>query len=156
MVSVTLCRWRQMRAAPKVMPPMLWCWPMMSEADCVMAVEVEPSHQYSLHFVAVWQTVAEGQSDKMASDVEVHMKQRCVMEFFCVGKIAPTDIQRHLLNIYGDQTVEVSTVRENWCISAVETVMWKSSYVPDGHAQLSHNKMKSISISSSMQIRRLW
>ena len=62
-------------------------------------------------------------ADKMASDIEVHMEQSCGNEFLHVGKIAPTDIQRHLLNIYGDQTVEVSTVRENWCISAVETVM---------------------------------
>ena len=40
-----------MRAALKVMPPILLCWPMMSEADVGgMAVEVEPSHQYSITF----------------------------------------------------------------------------------------------------------
>ena len=33
------------------------------------------------HFAAMWQMVAEGKSDKMASDTEVHMKQRCVTEF---------------------------------------------------------------------------
>ena len=34
---------------PKVMPPILWCWPTMSEvAVGGMAAEVEPSHQYSL------------------------------------------------------------------------------------------------------------
>ena len=37
-----------MRAAPKVMPPILLCWPMMSEVSGGMAVEVEPSHSYSL------------------------------------------------------------------------------------------------------------
>jgi len=54
---------------------------------------------------------AEGQSDKMASDMDVHMKQRCVIEFLHVEKIASNDIHRRLLNIYGDQTVDVSTVR---------------------------------------------
>ena len=34
-----------------------------------------------LHFVAMWQTAAEGQSDKMASNMEVQMKQRCETEF---------------------------------------------------------------------------
>ena len=53
------------RAALKVMPPILWCWPMISEADVgAMAVEAEPSHQYSITFCccvtdgsrgAVWQ-----------------------------------------------------------------------------------------------------
>ena len=32
------------------------------------------------------QMVAEEQSDKMAFDIEVHMKQRCVIEFLCVEK----------------------------------------------------------------------
>jgi len=54
---------------------------------------------------------AEGQSDKMASDMEVRMKQKCVIEFLHVGKIAPNDIHRHLLNVYRDQTVDVRTVR---------------------------------------------
>jgi len=54
---------------------------------------------------------AEGQSDKMASDMEGRMKQRCVIEFLHAEKIAPNDIHRHLLNVYGDQTVDVSTVR---------------------------------------------
>jgi len=54
-----------MRAAPKLMPPVLLCWPMTSEADGGgMAVEVEPSHQHSITFCccvtdgsrgAVWQ-----------------------------------------------------------------------------------------------------
>ena len=39
------------RATPKVMPPILLCWPMTSEANVVdMAVEVEPSRQYSVKF----------------------------------------------------------------------------------------------------------
>ena len=53
---------------------------------------------------------AEGQSDKMASDMEVRMKQMCVIEFLHAEKIAPSDIHQRLLNVYGDQTVDVSTV----------------------------------------------
>ena len=54
---------------------------------------------------------AEGQSDQMISDMEVHMKQRCKIEFPHADKMAPTDIYQHLLNVYGDQTLDVSTVR---------------------------------------------
>lgn len=32
------------RAITNVMPPILSCWPMMSEADGGVAVVVEPSH----------------------------------------------------------------------------------------------------------------
>jgi len=40
-----------MRVVLKVKPPVLLCWPMVSEADGDdMAVETEPSHQYSITF----------------------------------------------------------------------------------------------------------
>ena len=39
-----------------------------------------------------------------------------------------------------------------WCVSAVATGTWKTSHVPDSHAQLSCHELKSVSISSSMQI----
>ena len=58
---------------------------------------------------------AEGQSEKTASDTEVCMKQRCVIEFLHVEKTAPSDIHRHLPNVYGDQTVDVSKVRR-WVV----------------------------------------
>ena len=54
---------------------------------------------------------AEGQSDKMTSDMDVRMTQRCVNEFLHTEKIAPNDIHQRLLNVYRDQTVDVSTVR---------------------------------------------
>ena len=39
------------RVAPKLMPPILVCWPTMSEANVGdMAVEAEPSRQYSVKF----------------------------------------------------------------------------------------------------------
>jgi len=66
---------------------------------------------------------AEGQSDIMVSDTEVHMKQRSGIEFLHEEKVAPTDIHQHLLSVYRDQTVHVSTVK--WwvvCFSSVSTV----------------------------------
>jgi len=45
---------------------------------------------------------AEGQSDKMVSDLEVQMKQRCVNEFLHVQKIALIDIHGCLLNVCVD------------------------------------------------------
>ena len=40
-----------MRAAPKLIPSISLHWPTMSEADIGgMAVETEPSHQYSVTF----------------------------------------------------------------------------------------------------------
>jgi len=40
---------RVMRAALKVMPPILLCWPKMSEEDVGgMEVEVEPSHYFTV------------------------------------------------------------------------------------------------------------
>ena len=57
------------------------------------------------------QMTAEGQSDRMACDMEVCMKQRCVIEFLHAEKIAPSDIHWHLLDVYGDHTVDISTVR---------------------------------------------
>jgi hypothetical protein len=64
-----------------------------------------------LLFVAERQIAVEEQSVKMASDMEVLTKQRCVTEFLHAEKIAPVDIHRRLLDAYGDQTVGVSTVR---------------------------------------------
>ena len=64
-----------------------------------------------LNFVAVRQMTEEEQCDKMAADMEVLIKQRCVIEFLHAEKIAPNDIHRRLLKVYGDQTVDVSTLR---------------------------------------------
>ena len=92
---------------------------------------------------------AEGQSDKMASDVEVRMKQRCVIEFLHAEKTAPNDIHRRLLNVYGDQTVDVSTARR-W----VAHFSSGNGDVKDEprFGQPSHHEMKSVSISSSARI----
>ena len=51
----------------------------------------------------------------MASDIEVHTKQVCVIEFLTVEQCALIDIQRCLLKVYRDDTVDVSTVRR-WLV----------------------------------------
>ena len=65
---------------------------------------------------------AEDWSDKMAPDMKVLMKQRCVIEFLHAEKFAPFNIYQHLMNFYGDQMVDVSTKRWWWYVSAVMTV----------------------------------
>jgi hypothetical protein len=76
---------------------------------------VEPSHQCTVSLVVVRQIVTAEQSTKMAFDIEVCTKQKCVIEFLTAEQIAPTDIHRCLLNVYGDDTVDVSTVRR-WVV----------------------------------------
>ena len=62
---------------------------------------------------------AEGQSHRMVSGMEVHLKQRCGIEFLHVEKMVPlTHIHTRLLNTNGDQRVDVGTVRGGCCISA--------------------------------------
>ena len=55
---------------------------------------------------------AEGQLDKIVSDMELFMKLRCGTEFLHAQKMAPTDIHKCLLNVYGDQMVNMSTVKD--------------------------------------------
>jgi hypothetical protein len=93
-------------------------------------------------YVAVWKKTVDEQSGRMASDMEVHIKQRCIIEFLHAEKNAPADNRRRSLNIYGDQTVDVSTVR--WC-----TVNFSSGdsdvtgHVPGGPAQPASHEIKS-------------
>ena len=72
------------RTAPKVMPPILLCWPITSEADVGgMSVEVEPSCNLMIFSGIVFL------SDKMMSDMGVQMKQRCDVEFLMWKKRQP-------------------------------------------------------------------
>ena len=71
------------------------------------------------HVVAVWRMAAEGQSDRMVSDMEVWMEQRCDTEFFHVEKLAP-------INIHNTCWMFMETKQWMWaqwgsgrCISAV-------------------------------------
>ena len=54
---------------------------------------------------------AEGQSDTVVSDMGTCMEQTCGIEFFHAEKMVPIDVHQHLLNVYGDQTVDVGAVR---------------------------------------------
>ncbi len=67
----------------------------------------------------MWQIAAGGQPDRMSSDMEAQMKQRYVIEFFYAEKMAPTDIRQRLPNVYGDQAVDVHTVR--WWVLRLST-----------------------------------
>lgn len=78
-------------SAPKAMPPTLLCWPTTSKADIGM-VEAEPSRQYSITCCCYVMHGSSGASDRMASDIELGMKQRCVIEFLSVENTVRTDI----------------------------------------------------------------
>ena len=60
---------------------------------------------------------AAGQSDRIVSNMEGCVKERYVIELLHAKqqkqkqKPAPTDIHWHLLNIYEDQSMDVSTLR---------------------------------------------
>ena len=97
----------------KVLSPVLLCSLVRSKADVGgMAVEVEPFHQYPITYDAVWQMATEGQSDRMASDMEVCMKKEgSHWIHLSRKKMVPHDIHECSLNIYEDQTVDVSTVQ---------------------------------------------
>jgi hypothetical protein len=41
-------------------------------------------------------------SAERQSDMQVHMKQRCVTESLQAEKFAPSDIHQRLLNVYGE------------------------------------------------------
>jgi len=44
------------------------------------------SNHIPLHFVAMWQMAAEGQSDRMVSDMKVPIKKRCGIQFLHAEK----------------------------------------------------------------------
>lgn len=54
---------------------------------------------------------ADGQSDRMVSEVGVHVDQSGVIELLRVKEMAPSDIQQALMSVSGHQSVDVSTVR---------------------------------------------
>ena len=70
-----------------------------------MTVEVEPSHQYSVTFCC---HVTDG-SRKCVTEVRV--KQRCVTEFLHAENIAHIATNQCLMDVYGDQTADVSMVK---------------------------------------------
>lgn len=53
------------------------------------------------------------QSGKMSSDMKMRTKQKVIIEFLCGGKNISIDINRGLMDVYGIQTVDFSTVWGN-------------------------------------------
>ena len=94
------------------MPPILLYWATVPDVDGGgMAVEVKPSCQYYMLLLCDIRQQRKGQSNKMASDMGVCMNQKCGTEFLHAEKMAPISIHHHLLNIYGDQTVDNQAAR---------------------------------------------
>ena len=113
------------RTIPKVMPPVLLCLPTMSEANIGgTSIEFEPSHQYSITFYCCvtdgnkrphWQ---KGIWHRSAYEAKV-----CHWIPPCRKKMAAIDIHRCFLNVYGNKTVNVSTVRWWAWVLALMTVI---------------------------------
>jgi len=80
---------------------------------------------------------AEGQSDRIVTDMEVCMEQRCRIEFLQAEKMAPIGIHQCLVNVYRDQTVDVSHVRR-WlvCFSSGDSESSPLLQVPEHGMQL--------------------
>ena len=93
-LSDDFCSTEATKAALKVMPSILSCWPMQWEAEGGgMTAEVKPSHRYCSLLLPCGRQQQMGRLT-MASDTEMHMKQRCVTELLPVGKVTLTDVHR--------------------------------------------------------------
>jgi len=145
-------------AALKIMSPISLSQLTISEVDVdCMAVEVEPSHQYSItcccHMTdSSWGTVWQngGWHESMDEAKVCHW-------------IPPCGKKWHPLTFTDACETFVETKQwvwaqwgSGWCVSEVATTTWKTSHVAYKHAQLSHHKIKSVSISSSTQIGWWW
>ena len=129
----------------------------MSEAAVGdMAVEVEPSCQCSVKFCcrasddsrgAIWQN---GVWHESAYEAKV-----CNWIPPCGKKLHPMTFIDTCWMFKETKQWMLAQWGSEWRASAVVTATWKTSHVLDGHAQLSHHEMKSISISSSTRISRL-
>ena len=54
---------------------------------------------------------AEKQSENTVYEMEILMMERCGIQFLQVEEIMSIGIHHHMLNVYGDQTVDMSTVK---------------------------------------------
>ena len=115
------------RAAPKVMSPILLCWLTTPETNIgVMEAKVEPSVQYSLHFVATRQMAAEGQSDTMVYEAQHSWK---CGESKGMERSSSTEKKLHPLTFINTCWVFLETKQwmwtqwgSGWCISVLAAV----------------------------------
>ena len=86
---------------------------------------------------------AEGQPDKMVSDIEVCMKQRCGIKFLCVERNGShwhaSTLAVHLLETKQGMWAQWDG---GCCISAVVRTMWKISHILDSHADFYEHSMQ--------------
>lgn len=71
---------------------LLSCMELLEHGVTFTSVEVEPSHQYAVTCCCRVTDAAKRQTDRIASHMEVWMKQRSVTEFLHEEKMAPSDI----------------------------------------------------------------
>ena len=87
----------------------------MSDVNVVgIVAEVEPSQQY---LITCCCRVTDGSRGAVLQNGICHGSTHEVKVWHWIplhGKMASTDIHWHLLNVYGDQSVDVNTVR--WCV----------------------------------------
>ena len=146
-----------MQTALKVMPPLLLCWSMKSEADaCSMAVEAEPSCQYAVQFCC-HATVGSRGSVWQNGVWQGHVSETKVIEFL----LAEKKIYNHLHSSTLAECLwkwnsECEHIKAVSGASAGPTVTWKVSHAPNGHVWLSHHEINTVSISQSMWIGGLW
>jgi len=102
------------RAALKVTPPICLCWAMISEADADgRALEAEPSWQYSFAFCC--HVTNDSRTDGSLTE--------CCLIWKCIwnkgvslnSPLWKNSIHWHFLNVDGDQSVDVSTVKQ-WVV----------------------------------------
>ena len=102
-----------MRPTPKVMPPILLYWPKTSEADDGgMAVEIESSRKYSITFCCC---VTDGSRGAVWQNGVWHGSVYETMGWNWIPPCGKNGTHWHLLNVYGDQTVNVGTMRQ-WVV----------------------------------------
>ena len=128
-----------MRAAQKLMLPILLCWPMTSELDTgSTAVEVESSCWHSITF----RCPTDGQCGRMVLMWKCIWSKNVSLNSFMCNKMAPTDIPWCLLNADGDQTVDVSTVR--WWVERFSSGDSNVKYKPHSGRQIFTSGMQAL------------
>ena len=131
-----------MKAAPKVMPPVLLCWCTTSEVDVGgMAVEIESSHQHSMTYCccvtdgsreAVWQNGVSLASVYEAKEFHwiLPCRKNCA-HWYCLT-IAEYSWRQWMWAHWGG----------GWCVLAVVTVKWKTSHILDSHEDCYKHSME--------------
>ena len=93
------------------MPPMLSCWPTTEADSGDTAVEIEPSHQYSMLLLYDRWQQKDSATNWCLTWKHVWSKE-VSMNSSIWKKMAPTDIYQCLLSASGAQTADMSTVRQ--------------------------------------------